>query len=282
MATRKIIKIDENLCTGCGLCIPNCPEGALQVIDGKARLISDLFCDGLGACIGHCPEGAIIIEHREAEPYNERKVMNNIIKAGKNTILAHLNHLKDHGEHTYLNEALSVLKERNIIVPFNNEREKKIPPTTCKCPSSQMKDFSKEHRKETKEQGTRISHLRQWPVQLHLVPPNAPYFQNKNVLLVADCVAYSLGDFHKQYLQGNSLTIACPKLDTHQEQYLEKLTAMIDEAKITTLTVMIMEVPCCRGLLALAMNASSNAKRKIPIQVLVIGIKGEILKKESL
>jgi ferredoxin len=278
MTKRKIIKINEEICNGCGACIPNCPEGAIQVIDGKARLISDIFCDGLGACIGHCPQDAITTEEREADPYNEKKAMDNIIKAGNKTILAHLNHLKDHGEHHYLKQALEVIKEKNITVPF--KEEKITPHKTCECPGAKTIDFSKEKKGKKTEQVARVSHLGHWPVQLHLVSPNASYFQRNNVLLVADCVAYALGDFHKDYLQGKSLAIACPKLDTDQESYLQKLTALINDAHITSLTVMTMEVPCCRGLLALAQQAASQAKVKIPIKSIVVGIKGTIIKEE--
>ena len=278
MTKRKIIKINEEICNGCGACIPNCPEGAIQVIDGKARLISDIFCDGLGACIGHCPQDTITTEEREADPYNEKKAMDNIIKAGNKTILAHLNHLKDHGEHHYLKQALEVIKEKNITVPF--KEEKITPHKTCECPGAKTIDFSKEKKGKKTEQGARVSHLGHWPVQLHLVSPNASYFQRNNVLLVADCVAYALGDFHKDYLQGKSLAIACPKLDTDQESYLQKLTALINDAHITSLTVMTMEVPCCRGLLALAQQAASQAKVKIPIKSIVVGIKGTIIKEE--
>ncbi|VVB60722.1 Heterodisulfide reductase subunit A-like protein [uncultured archaeon] len=278
MTKRKIIKISEEKCNGCGVCIPNCPEGAIQVIDGKARLISDIFCDGLGACIGHCPQDAISTEEREAESYNEKKAMDNIIKAGNKIILAHLNHLKDHGEHHYLKQALEVLKEKNIIVPF--KEEKIAPPQICGCPGVKTIDFSKEKKGKKTEQEVRISHLGQWPVQLHLVSPNASYFQKNNVLLVEDCVAYALGDFHKDYLQGKSLAIACPKLDTDQESYLQKLIALINDAHITSLTVMTMEVPCCRGLLALAQQAVSQAKVKIPMKSIVVGIKGTIIKEE--
>ncbi len=280
MTKRKIIKINEEQCNGCGVCIPNCPEGAIQVIDGKARLISDIFCDGLGACIGHCPQDAITTEERDAEPYNEKKVMENIIKAGDNTILAHLNHLKDHGEKTYLRQALEVLREKNITVPFKEEHTPHH--HACGCPGAKTMDFSSETKEKNTEHGKRASHLGQWPVQLHLISPNAPYFQGKDVLLVADCVAYALGDFHKDYLQGNSLAIACPKLDSGLESYLEKLTALIDDAHITSLTVMIMEVPCCRGLLALAQQASSQATRKLPIKSILVGIKGTILKEETI
>jgi ferredoxin len=282
MVKRKIIKIDEEKCNGCGLCIPNCPEGALQVIDGKARLISDIFCDGLGACIGYCPQGAIRTEEREAEKYNEKKVMNeNIIKAGKNTIIAHLKHLKEHGETGYLKDALEVLNEKGIEIDFNVETECGCdhPPHKA-CPGSKIMDFTDEKEKEIAEKGSRVSQLRQWPIQLHLVPPNAPYLHDKDVILVADCVGYSLADFHKDYLKGKSIVIACPKLDANLDSYVNKLTSMIDNTKINTLTVMIMEVPCCNGLLELAKKASENASRKIPIKLIVVSIKGKILREE--
>ncbi len=278
MTKRKIIKIDEEKCNGCGACIPNCPEGAIQVIDGKARLISDIFCDGLGACIGHCPQDAITTEKRTAEPYDEEKVMENIIKAGEKTIVAHLNHLKDHGEKTYLKEALEILKQKNITVPFKEEQQ--TPHPACKCPGAQAMDFSSEKKHQKTEQGARPSHLGQWPVQLHLLSPNASYLQDSNILLVADCVAYSLGDFHEKYLKGKSIAIACPKLDSNIESYREKLTAFIDIAQIHSLTVMTMEVPCCRGLLSLAQQAALQASRTIPIKSIVVGIKGNIIRED--
>jgi len=282
MVKRKIIKIDEQKCNGCGLCIPNCPEGALQVIDGKARLISDIFCDGLGACIGYCPQGAILTEEREAEEYNEKKVMNeNIIKAGKNTIIAHLKHLKEHGETGYLKDAIEVLKEKSIEIDLKDV-------TTCgcdhpphkACPGSKIMDFTDEKENLIEESGSRISQLRQWPIQLHLVPPNAPYLHDKDVILVADCVGYTLADFHKDYLKGGSIVIACPKFDSNLDSYIKKLTSMIDNTKINTLTVIIMEVPCCNGLLELAKKASENASREIPIKLIVVSIKGKILREE--
>ena len=220
---RKVIKIDTEKCMGCGDCIPGCPEGALQLIDGKARLISDLFCDGLGACIGTCPVDAIKIEEREAAPYEDKE---------------------------------------------------------CGCPGAKMIDFSNEKRTSNSEEGKRESELRQWPVQLHLVPPNAPYFKGRDVIFAADCVGYALADFHKDYLKDKSLAIACPKLDSDKEIYINKIKTMIDEAKINTLTVMIMEVPCCSGLLAIAKEAQAQAKRKIPIKLTIVGIKGDILKEE--
>lgn len=282
MAKRKIIKIVEKKCNGCGACVPNCPEGAIQIIDGKARLISDIFCDGLGACIGNCPQDAIEIIEREAEQYDEKKTMReNIIKAGEKTIIAHLKHLNDHGETKYFKQAVEVLKEERIEIDLNkeicNKKKDKLP---CGCLGSKVMDFSREHDSGTDESGTRASRLRQWPVQLHLVPPNATYFQGKDVVLSADCVGYSLGDFHNDYLKGRSLSIACPKLDSNTDVYLDKLVSMIDNAKINTLTVMTMEVPCCSGLLSLAKKATENAKRKIPIKSIVVSVKGEILKEE--
>lgn len=275
MVKREIIKIDEEKCTGCGLCVPNCPEGALQIIDGKARLVSDLFCDGLGACIGNCPEGAISVEEREAEEYDERKVMDNIVKQGKNTIKAHLQHLKDHGADKYLKQARDYLEEKGIENPMKEDKHQH----GASCPGSRMMDFSKEEIIGS-EEGKRSSQLRQWPIQLHLVSPNAPYFIGKDVLLAADCTAFSIGDFHKDFLKGKTLVIACPKLDSNREVYVEKIRKMIDEAKINTLTVLVMEVPCCSGLLQIAKKALEGATRKIPIKVIVVSIKGEVLKEE--
>jgi len=279
---RNIIKIDDDKCTGCGLCIPNCPEGAIQLIDGKARLISDLFCDGLGACLGHCPEGAITIEEREAEAYDEPRVMENIIKAGPNTIKAHLKHLRDHGQKEFLDQAVEVLKRKGLPNPL----ESACPPVAHHghggggCPGSRAMSFEKKTTEAPVEQGARPSQLTHWPVQLHLISPHAPHFQGADLLLAADCTAFSLGDFHKDYLKGKTLAIACPKLDDGQETYLEKLKALIDDAKINTLTVMIMQVPCCSGLLRLAQAAASQAARKIPIKCIVVGIQGAILKEE--
>jgi NAD-dependent dihydropyrimidine dehydrogenase PreA subunit len=275
MAQREIIKIDEEKCNGCGLCVPNCPEGALQIIDGKARLVSDLFCDGLGACIGNCPEGAISVEEREAEEYDERKVMENVVKQGKNTIKAHLQHLKDHGADKYLKQAKKYLEDKGIENPIKEEHHLH----GSSCPGSRIMEFSNEENK-VNEEGKRSSQLRQWPIQLHLVSPNAPYFIRKDVLLAADCTAFSIGDFHKDFLKDKTLTIACPKLDSNREVYVEKIRKMIDEAKINTLTVLVMEVPCCSGLLQIAKKALDTATRKIPIKIIVVGIKGDIIKEE--
>ena len=293
---REIIKIDNELCTGCGLCIPACPEGALQIIDGKARLVSDLMCDGLGACIGECPEGAIEIEEREAEPYNEKAVMKEIVKFGENTVIAHLKHLLDHNEMKYFEEALDYLDEHASRLPFDVEDvldkvyEKSLAGDGCAsggCPGSRTISFDIDLEAVEKAGKTDSpvipipvevkSELRQWPVQMHLINPNAPYFRNAEVVLAADCVAFTVGNFHQKYLKGRSLAIACPKLDQGKEVYVEKLRAMIDEAGISSLNVLVMEVPCCSGLVHIANMAREAAGRKVPIKKTVISIKGNVL-----
>jgi NAD-dependent dihydropyrimidine dehydrogenase PreA subunit len=291
MSVRKIITIDAEKCNGCGLCIPNCPEGALRIIDGKARLVSDLFCDGLGACLGHCPEGAIAIEEREAVPYDEKKAMENISTQGANTIQAHLEHLRSHGEEGLLAQAVSYLEEKRIGLPEGFPRDS-MTATEARaaaidasgpshaghgsgCPGSRAMELAP---------GAAVaespSALSNWPVQLHLI---SPLFAGKDVLLAADCVAYASGSFHGTWLSGKVLAIACPKLDDGADIYKEKITAMIDHARINTLTVMMMEVPCCRGLLAIAEQARAAAHRKIPLKAVVIGIKGgEVLSEQWL
>jgi ferredoxin len=273
---REVIKIDEDMCTGCGLCIPNCPEGAIQIIDGKARLISDLFCDGLGACLGHCPEGAITVEKREADPYDERKVMENIVKGGDGVIRAHLKHLFDHGEEGYHAEALEELRERGIIV----EEERACENTPGGCPGARSVSFTEKPASGLPEESEQRSELGHWPVQMHLITPGARQFQGADLLLSADCAAFTLGDFHRRYLKGKALAIACPKLDEGQEIYLQKLIALIDQARINTLTVLTMEVPCCSGLVNLARGAQEQAKRKIPLKWVVVSVRGELLKEE--
>lgn len=274
---RKIVKINEDLCNGCGLCIPNCQEGALQIIDGKARLISDLFCDGLGACLGHCPEEAITIEEREAEPYNEWKVMETISQQGENTIKAHLSHLKDHGEMQYYNEAMEYLQKNKININLDKIKNMESHQSHCGCPGSQELDMREEIKNETASFDGKVpSQLRQWPVQMHLISPNASYFKNADVLIAADCTAFAMGGIHNDLMKGKTIAIACPKLDSDMDIYAEKITAMIDDAKINTLTVAIMEVPCCGGLLRIAQAGMEKAKRKVPIKLIIVDLKGNI------
>lgn len=270
MAKRKIIKIDEKKCNGCSLCIPNCPEGALRIIDGKARLISDLFCDGLGACIGYCPQGAIQVIEREAEPYDERKVMANIVKQGTNVIKAHLEHLRYHGEIGFLNEAQKYLKEKKIKNPLENE-EKFAP---CACPGSKMMDLREKPAKKGTVAMAQDSELRQWPIQLHLVPPNAPYFNNADLLIVADCVGFANPNLHQKLIKGKTIAIGCPKLDD-TERYKEKIKAIIQMNNLKSITVAIMEVPCCRGLSMVCQEALAESGKKVLLKEIIIGIDGE-------
>ena len=262
---RKIIKINEEKCNGCGLCIPNCPEGALQIIDGKVRLISDLFCDGLGACIGHCPEGAISIEEREAEPYDEKKTMENIVKHGENTIKAHLQHLKNHNEKEFLNQALDYLEEKGIEIQME---EKKMEP--CGCPGAAIKEFDQKDTNNVEQ----TSALRQWPVQLNLLPPQAPFFENSDLLVCADCVPFACANFHQNLLKGKSLVIGCPKLDDITE-YEEKLSEIFKNNNIKTITVAIMEVPCCYGMYSAVESAIKKSGKEIKLVQKIIGVRGE-------
>jgi len=273
MAKRNIIKIDEAKCTGCSLCIPNCPEGALQIIDGKARLISDLFCDGLGACIGHCPEGAITIEEREAQQYDERKVMSNIIRQGPNVIKAHLEHLKGHGENVLLSEALAFLKKNKINIPDMHSGH-----THAGCPGAKVMDLRRKEAPKSKSgvQHSANSELRQWPVQLMLVPVTAPYLNNSNLLISADCVPFTYANFHADLLKGKTLLIACPKLDD-LKIYQEKLGQLFKQNTIKSVTYAHMEVPCCSGLTGIIRGAIENSGKKIAYHDIVIGISGDRL-----
>ncbi len=289
---RDIIKIDEDLCNGCGLCVPNCHEGALQVIDGKVRLVSELMCDGLGACIGHCPEGAITIEQREAEPYDEVKVMEYMVDKGFNTVVAHLKHLKDHNETGYLKQGMGYLVENDSKLSFKvqdvknavHQEAQAAKGSACGggCPGSQTVVFDPASLRPVQDASTVSagSQLRQWPVQLHLINPGAAYFQGSDLLVAADCTAFALGDFHQNWLKNKSLVIACPKLDQGKEIYLQKLIQLIDNSKINTITVLVMEVPCCGGLLHLAQMAMQRAGRKVPVKAVTVSIKGEILSEE--
>ncbi len=253
LITRKIIKIDEDLCTGCGNCVVDCAEGALKVIDGKARVINEVFCDGLGACISGCPEGALEIIKREALEFDEEAV-------------------EKHLETMKYNEQVETDQVKKIVAEHAHQ---------CGCPSAQAMVFS-EPETNTEVTGKISSALRQWPVQMHLINPRAPYYQGADVLLSADCVGFSYGDFHRDFLKQKSIAIACPKLDQGKEIYIEKIKSLIDEAKINTLTVAIMEVPCCSGLLALAQEGAKRASRKVPIKYIVVGVQGDILKEEWL
>jgi len=209
---RKIVKIDEEKCNGCGLCIPSCREGALQIIDGKARLVSDVYCDGLGACLGECPQGAITIEERVAEEFDEEEAK------------IHL------------------------------EEKKETPTTSDTAPKS--------------------SALAQWPIQLRLVNPKAPYFQNADLNVVADCAPFAYGNFHQDFLKEKSIVVGCPKFDDAQF-YEEKLADIFRKSKIKNVVVVNMEVPCCNGLHYIVKKAVERSGKNIPVKQVIIGIKGE-------
>jgi Fe-S-cluster-containing hydrogenase component 2 len=236
---REIVKIDEEKCNGCGLCVPACAEGAIRIVDGKARLIADNLCDGLGACLGDCPMDAITIEQREADEFDEEAV----------------------------EEHLSAEKEKPAPAAHSSHHGG--------CPSARLMTFGKEESSPAKEEtGSRQSQLRQWPVQMHLVPPSAPFLKDADLLLAADCVPFAYADFHRDFLRDKALLIGCPKLDDGQA-YLHKLTAILENNDIKSLTVMHMEVPCCSGLIAIARQAVAASGKDVPLETVRIGIQGE-------
>jgi len=272
---RKIIKIDENKCNGCGLCIPNCPEGALKIINGKARLVSELTCDGLGACLGHCPQGAITVEEREAKPYDEKKVMVTIAAQGRDAIESHLKHLQDHNQDEYLLEALEYLKEHQIEIGSPKGEPLKEP---CGCPGSRVIDRRMEKQMiETPPATDFPSELRQWPIQLHLLNPHAPYFHNADLVIAADCVPFTYAGFHRRFLKNKILIIFCPKLDQGLEQYVEKLSELFKDNAIKSITIVRMEVPCCGGVTGIVAEALSRSEKRIIVKEYTISLQGEII-----
>lgn len=248
MAIRKIVSIDEALCNGCGLCVSGCAEGAIRIVDGKARLVKDDYCDGLGACLGECPQGAIQIIEREAAEFDAAAVA------------IHLGH-----QH-----------------PMPEKRHPS-PHIARGCPGAQMRQFAAAQPATpapTSAPDAVPTALRQWPVQLHLLSPTAPYLQDADLLLAADCAAFAYGDFHRQFLADHALAIACPKLDD-PEGYVDKLAAMITEGGIRSITVVMMQVPCCRGLERLVMLAGQAAGVAIPVRRVILGIEGGVLVDEA-
>jgi len=234
---RKIVKIDEDKCNGCGACIISCAEGALQIIDGKARLISEKYCDGLGACLGKCPQDAISVVDGEAAEFDE--------------------------EATRLH-----LQEKKSAAQV----EEKSP---CSCPSAIVQHLEPKGAGEaggTAHQPSRLSH---WPVQLTLVPPHAPFLQGADVLLAADCVPCAYADFHRDFLEDHALLVACPKLDDFSA-HLRKLTEILRNSDIKTITVVHMEVPCCSGLVHMAKQAIRESGKDIPLKEITIGVQGEV------
>jgi ferredoxin len=249
MATkRKIIQIDEELCDGCGNCIISCAEGALEIVEGKAKLVADKYCDGLGACLGECPTGALKVIEREADEFDEEAV-----------------------EHR-----LEALKEA----------EKPAEPVmACGCPSAQIRTFAAptpcQQANEPISQSTGRSALRHWPVQIRLVPPTAPFLKNADLLVAADCTPIAYPNFHKDFLEGKAVMVGCPKFDDAQG-YIEKFAGIFSHASIKSVTVVVMEVPCCGGLPMIVRRGMQMAGKNIPMEQIIISTQGEVLRKEKL
>jgi len=248
-ARRKIIKIDEEKCDGCGLCVPACAEGAIQVIDGKARLVSEVYCDGLGDCLGECPRGALTIEEREAEEFDEKAVERHLVE-----------------------------QKAQQTAPSQQSD-----PLPCGCPGSASQTLKPRQTARPDAEGdagTTPSALGNWPVQLHLVPVVAPYFNEARLVIAADCVPFSFADFHRKFLAGRALLVGCPKLDD-AEAYREKLAQIFRQNDIKSVEVVYMEVPCCFGLVHLVGKALEESGRDIPLSFTKVGIHGEILEVKS-
>jgi len=261
MTTRKIVKIDEEKCNGCGECVPSCAEGAIQIIDGKAKLVSDVYCDGLGACLGKCPMDAITIEEREAVAFDEEKA-----KAHVESINADM---KTHGCPSA--KAMSATQGQQAGT-FKSP---------CGCPSSaprQMKPQADGQGGDANLDGASCSpvpsQLANWPVQLRLAPPNAPFFHDADLLLAADCTAFAFSDFHRKLLAGKVSLIACPKLDD-PEGYVEKLSEIFKQVR--SVTVVRMEVPCCAGIVRMAEMAAKMSGKQIEIKSMTVTISGGLI-----
>jgi Pyruvate/2-oxoacid:ferredoxin oxidoreductase delta subunit len=259
MTKRLIVQIDEGRCDGCGLCVPSCAEGAIQIREGKARLVSDVYCDGLGACLAECPRGAITIVEREADAFDEEAARRH---AGR---------------------AISPLSPGGRGVGG----EGAVPRSSC--PGTAVQNFKPtalpilgSAAGPTALSGPDAgapgepSALAQWPIQLRLVPPDAPFLTDADLLLVADCVPFALADFHRSLLKGRPIVIGCPKLDD-QAFYVGKLTEMLRRSTIRSLSVIHMEVPCCTGLVRIAAAALEASGKQIPLEDIVVSIRGQIL-----
>jgi Pyruvate/2-oxoacid:ferredoxin oxidoreductase delta subunit len=262
MTRRKIVEIDEARCNGCELCVPSCAEGAIQIVDGKARLVSDVYCDGLGACLGECPQGAISVIERDAAEFDEAAAQRHTAALRSPQAAAGCTG----GCPGARVQDLRVLPESRTVgsaLPGVPGGDVSVSATIHGTP---QRAFPTD----------RQSALGNWPVQLHLVPPTAPFLRNADLLLVADCVPFALADFHERLLRGRPVVIACPKLD-NTEPYVQKLAAMLAQSSIRSLTVVHMEVPCCMGLVRIAQAARKLTGLSIPLAEVVISTRGEVL-----
>ncbi len=251
---RKIVQIDEERCNGCGLCVPSCAEGAIKIVDGKAVLAADNLCDGLGACLGECPQDAIRVIERDADEFDESAVELHLTEIGRpHAPSAH---------HTLPDEPHRAAHHGG-------------------CPGSRVMSLTPpEPSVATAPQGEKEpGRLAQWPVQLHLVPVNAPFFQDADLLIAADCAPFAYAGFHRDFLAGKALVVGCPKLDDNRF-YLEKLTELFRVSRIRSVTVVRMEVPCCGGIVMAAKQALAASGKEIPCTEITIGIRGEVCGKK--
>lgn len=251
---RKIITIDEEKCDGCGNCVPACVEGALQVVDGKARLMKESYCDGLGACLGDCPQDALHVVEMEVDSYDEPGVLAYLGQTSPELVQRHVEHLKAHG------------MSSTYTPPAPVQRA-----PVAMCPSMQVKAWSEPVLGDQGKAGRVRSELRQWPVQLTLVPPNAPYFRQADLTLIADCVPFADPNMHADFMRNGAIAVGCPKLDDGQA-YIHKLAQIIEKSEIRSIRVAYMEVPCCRGLVFIAQQAIAASGRDIPLETVLVGI----------
>jgi NAD-dependent dihydropyrimidine dehydrogenase PreA subunit len=262
---RKVVKIDPDKCNGCGLCVPNCAEGAIQIVDGKARLVADNLCDGLGACLGECPEGAITIEERDADAFDERVVEKHLRALGRAPAPAHGGH--HGGEHHHGHHG----KHHGPGHPGGG----------FVCPSSRAVMHERAPAPAGETAGEVRSELGHWPVKLQLVGPGAPFFHGKELVVSADCGPVAFGDFHRRFLKGAAVVIQCPKFG-EQDFVIPKLAGIMAEGGITGVTVVRMEVPCCGGLSWAVQKALQQSGRTdLPVREVVVGVRGDVVSERA-
>ena len=270
MALRNIVKIDEEKCIGCGLCVSACAEGAIQMIDGKAKLVSEIYCDGLGACLNCCPTDAITIEQRNAAEFDEEATKQYLEELARNKAA----HEKQTPGGT--NRRMGDSAGNAFAHGSPTAKQSLTVPPGGGCPGMKMMNFAAAPKTDTAASGDVSSQLGQWPVQLKLVSPMAPYFAGADVMLVADCVPFAMGDFHSKLLKGKAIAVACPKLDD-TGAYAQKIADIITTGKPKLLTVVHMEVPCCTGLLRIAEKAIALAESDLTINDITISLRGEVM-----
>lgn len=264
---RQIITIDEEKCDGCGACVPSCAEGALQIVDGKARLMKQSFCDGLGACLGECPQGALHVVEMAVDAYDETSLLNHLREISPALVDKHVAHLRAHGMASSYNPApVAVAACPSVRVAAGDDGRQ----TADGGRGVPIPLFGAEAA-QTPASARQPSELRQWPVQLHLVPIQAPFFNGADLALIADCVPFAAPNTHADFIKGHAIAIGCPKLDDGRA-YIAKLTQILRNNEIRSLAVVRMEVPCCGGLEFIAQQALAQSGKEIPIESVVVNI----------